>query len=547
MISENKFHRSSHVSSNEGSTSLSFSPNLLREPTFFVAELQSHVNFREAISCLHNVVVSDLRFKPRERSDYKAWLKEKENSFLAEHEATLSDKKEQLALLERELSDINKKEKELLAPYNKAQEKYFNYLYEYDYDAWFVLDPVITIHPDQIFFECFSQDESSYAKLSCDYEVFKNIHEQSFGTTNIDYSHELFNEFQKVRSYKKSMFSIDPTGFEISTENSDTYKEEKIDLPDSWVRGFLQVSSAMSMPMLSFDLHPQDIANILFVLKRNKERESPRSLRFILKEDKPIHIVVEPFNITIKASRSISKIKGEHTVRIWGRRRLFILERLISITHNFKVHLLGTGLPSFFVAQMQGMSFTLALSGWSSSDFSKAGNFDLLAPRAEVDEVSAKQIYDALKEVWVDSSLNLSKRLHVEEVIVKSALNIYAQHGEVLYDLDTNMYRIRQLSDNTSGIKSLHFSSELQDKANNFVLAKCVKILSINSTSLATNIKAKVMDNAKYYTASISIDSDMRLVQAHCQCHQFIQKKKKKGACEHIIATRLQANEEHLI
>ncbi len=28
------------------------------------------------------------------------------------------------------------------------------YLYTKDCDAWIVLDPVITVHPDEVFFEC---------------------------------------------------------------------------------------------------------------------------------------------------------------------------------------------------------------------------------------------------------------------------------------------------------------------------------------------------------------------------------------------------------
>src|SRR5690606_9850228 len=105
-------------------------------------------------------------------------------------------------------------------------------------------DPVITIHPDEAFFECFSQDESTYGRLGAGYEVFKNVKEFACGTTNIDYSAELYDEFQKIRRYKTTQFQVDPSGFELQPTGEDEFKEMKIDLPDSWVRGFLQVSSA---------------------------------------------------------------------------------------------------------------------------------------------------------------------------------------------------------------------------------------------------------------------------------------------------------------
>ena len=61
----------------------------------------------------------------------------------------------------------------------------------------------------------------------------------------------------------------------MNTQNEESYKEVKIDLPDSWVRGFLQVSSAMSLPMMSFQLHPMDLHNFCFVLRRNREVQGP--------------------------------------------------------------------------------------------------------------------------------------------------------------------------------------------------------------------------------------------------------------------------------
>ena len=57
----------------------------------------------------------------------------------------------------------------------------------------------------------------------------------------------------------------------------------KIDLPDSWVRGLLQVSSAMSLPARSFDLHPMDVHNLCLVLRRHKELAGPPPMRYCLR------------------------------------------------------------------------------------------------------------------------------------------------------------------------------------------------------------------------------------------------------------------------
>ena len=47
-------------------------------------------------------------------------------------------------------------------------------------------------------------------------------------------------------------------------------------------------------------------------------------------------------------------------------------------------------MPSFYVADLGEMSFTLGLSGWTTNNWSEVGNFDLLAPRAEVDALTQR-------------------------------------------------------------------------------------------------------------------------------------------------------------
>src|SRR5262245_36071964 len=65
----------SGVSRANGSMALSFAPNLRRDRVSFTGELRDPLRFREAISALHSVVVSDLKFRPKDRSAYQAYLK----------------------------------------------------------------------------------------------------------------------------------------------------------------------------------------------------------------------------------------------------------------------------------------------------------------------------------------------------------------------------------------------------------------------------------------------------------------------------------------
>lgn len=531
----------SAASSDSRATDLSFAPDSLRPPTYFVGKLRQRLAFREAISALHDVVVSDYRFKPKDQTQYRQWLAQEEQRLLAEfiqRKGKLSDEVESVS---QKLRDMNRQSDDILRSFYQARDRYFKHLYIHDRDTWYVLDPVISVHPDQVFFECFSDDESSYGKLSCKYEMFEHISEKAHGTTNIDYSEGLYKEFQKIRSYKDTSLAIDPSGFSVHTGDADGFDEKKIDLPEGWVRGFLQVSSAMTLPMVTMQLHPMDLHNICFVLRRKKERVSPRSLRFILTPNEPIRVILDPWKIEIVCPRSIYTGPEKREIRTWGRRRLHILERLIPVAKHFTVHLLGDGLPSFYVADLGDMNFTLGLSGWTANDWSRLGNFDLLAPRGTVDEITMRRVHTALAETWCETSSSLAKRLHVDEAVVKSALAVYSQHGQVLFDLATGLYRIRELSREPLPFTQLRFTNEREAKATNFVTANLVKVQSQERTPGGVKIVGSVMDNAVKFPVSIVIDDDQRLNDAGCECFFWQQNRLRKGPCEHMLALRGEA------
>ncbi len=540
MLFDYKYSGSTTINNTSNSTGMSFAPDTLREPTFFVGKLNQKIAFREAISALHDVVISDLRFFPKDKEEYKSWAAEQEKLWLSEYMADfqIENVRARIQELKEELSTVQKEKSRILGPFNKAKSAYFDYLYKNDKDAWYVLDPVITVHPDEVFFECFSKDESSYGKLSCNYNIFTEISDFKCGTTNIDYSEGLYNEFQKIRNYKETEFKIDPSGFEAKTTNEQVYKEVKIDLPDSWVRGFLQVSSAMTLPATVLDLHPMDIFSLCQYLRRFKEKKGPRALRFVLEPDKPIKAIFEPTHDEITFHRSIFQGNEAKTIRIWGRRRLLILERLIPIAKNFKVVLLGSGLPSFFIADLGDMSYTLGLSGWTKNDWSTAGNFDLMAPRNNVDLFTQEKVFNALKENWFDTSDNLAKKLNLDPSTVSASLTAYTQAGRVIYDLNLGLYRVRELTQEPLNMKTLRFASPQEEIANQYIAENRIKITSdVKGDQL--QIKGKVTDKNFTYTTLAVIDKDNRLIEGNCECSFFKSNQLRKGPCEHILATRM--------
>ena len=533
-----KYSGSSGIKSTAKQVGISFAPDTLRAPTFFVGQLNKHLPFREAISALHDIVISDLRHQPKDRTAYLAWAKEQEDIWIAEHaekEVLVTAKVDDL---KRELDTLRKNKQSIMAPFYKARQTYFDYIYKRDRDMWWVLDPVITVHPDEVFFECFSQDESSYGKLGCNYNVFNQISEYECGTTNIDYSNALYNEFQKIRDYKETEFKIDPSGFEVATEGEDTYKEVKIDLPESWVKGFLQVSSAMTLPSATFDLHPMDLYNFLFMLKRYKAKIGPRSIRFKLTPGKPIEVVFEPWNYVVKCPRSIYKGDVPRAIRTWGRRRLLTLERLIPISKSIKVTLLGDGLPSFYVADLGDMNFTLGLSGWTANDWSNKSKFDLLQPSLKVDNSTILTVWNALKKVWLATPAALIKATNLKESVVLGALQILVQGGKVIYDLNSQVYRRRELHKEALDLRALRFKNEQEAIANDLLLADQVKVSPAMKAHHGQLIMGKVLTPQKTEEVTLHLGKNQEILKANCTC-EFFKQHQLKTPCEHILAVKV--------
>ena len=109
-------------------------------------------------------------------------------------------------------------------------------------DTWIaqqdILDPVITVHPDRIFFEAFSQDQSVYAALIVDPAIFETRGEVVTGTTNVDFTAWLWGALGEMRTSRQTTFEVGTGGFAVETEEAGGRFEKKVDLPTAWVRGF---------------------------------------------------------------------------------------------------------------------------------------------------------------------------------------------------------------------------------------------------------------------------------------------------------------------
>jgi len=520
---------------------LNLSPNLARDPVAFDAALRNPLRFREAISALHDVVISDLRFKKRDKSAYEAWKKAEAERVRTLRSETAKQAKADI-LSRREdplLPDFERQFHGACKTYWNARQAYASYLREHDMQLWRMLmpcDPVITVAEDTVFFECFSADESSYGCLNVHRADGFGVSEQlQLGTTNVDYSWDLYHHFQALRSYRETRFRLDPAGFDVATHGSADYREEKIDLPTGWLRGFMQLQAAMALPMRRVTLTREAVYSMLTWLKRHKARASPRALRFEQTPGRPLTLVLEPWEQRIPVHGGEAGAAWPEPIRIWGRQRLLALARLLPLIESIDVYLLGTGFPSFWVAKMGEMRLTLGLSGWTANDWTRGSSLDLLAPPVPASEAQIAQVAAHLQRYRSATFEEIDDAGPRSPAATATALNHLAHTGQMICDLAAGVYRWRQIMPRALG------EAELGPEDEEVTASR--EILRRGRAALESRVASPtggVIFTGKVETKPVEllIDADGRINRGRCLCGHFQKAGLRMGPCRHLLALR---------
>ncbi|MBI2898594.1 MAG: hypothetical protein HYY17_00245 [Planctomycetes bacterium] len=509
------------------------SPNLARAPVSFEAELAQPLRFREAISALHDIVVSDLRFKPRDHTAYRAWLQGQKEEDVRLRQVAYAHAKEELEVRRTEQSfppDLDRRFNGCRSVYWRARRAYASYIRENDPELWRQLmpcDPVITVAPDVVFFECFSADESSYGCLTVERDaLFRGASSMQTGTTNVDYSWALYEHFQQLRTYRPTRFHIDPSGFEVRMKGGTGIREEKIDLPDTWLRGFMQIQAAMTLPTRRVPLDREAVYSVLAFLKRHKAAKSPRALRFDLRPGEPPILEMEPWGQRV-TSRTTKWEGNAQTVRVWGRQRLLVLGRLLPLVEGIDVYLLGDGLPSFWIARMAGMRLTLGLSGWTVNDWTRASALDLMAPTEELRPETLRAMAAALEQRQKMTESEFGARPE----IARAGLYRLARLGQSIQDLSAGVVRWRRVMPPEVAMDKIVPENE------EAVASRSLRADVSRDERLAGGLRVLVGRVGSNEIEAL-LDNDGIFRRAKCGCFHFFKGGLKKGPCRHLLALR---------
>jgi hypothetical protein len=529
-------------------TALALSPELSRpEQVKFKGIVRNPLVYREAMLSLQSVVTFDARPQPKDKSEYLKWAEQEIERLtwgMVDTKGVLTaSEKQRIVQLNSRKNAMNAEMDEYMKVYNQHRRSFQRFLAKRARHLLWIFDPVISVHPDAVTFEAFSMDESAYAALSVPMDGFNNVHDVNYGTTNIDFSHKLGQEMRRVRTYLPLSLEVNPGGFIVDLDVKPPYVEKKIDLPESWIKGFLQVSSAAALPAVEFVMQPIDVYNIISFLRHFKAHKSPRSLRFKLVPDEPISVLIEPWDVLIE-TETVYDGYTQQDVRIWGRRRLFLLERLLPITKQFRVRLIGSGFPCFVIAELQsGMTFTLGLSGWTAKDWSGGAAFSALA--GYIGFFLNPNFQAHLKNVRYATITNLKENLALPNREFQESLATLYRRGLGFYDLAADVVRYRELMAFPIP-EELIAPSEVEQKAMELLVSDKlteVEIRLIEDDPIADQWSGKATAPRKYTKKkahpSLILGEAGEVVHAECDCRTFSRFGLKAGPCEHLLALQM--------
>jgi predicted DNA-binding WGR domain protein len=514
-----RYAGASQVVAEGGKTTLALFGNVKRAAVAGGGKVKEPLRLREALSALYDVVSSDFRYVPKDRTAYLAYRRMKTAA-------------SSLSLWE-------------------AQRAYVDWLARNDPMAFLVLDPIVSVHPDELFFEVFSKDEGCYGKLGIDWSALGDAEgERTYGTTNVDYSQGLFDGVQRMRSYRETRIAVATDAVKLGTAGAPEVLEKKVQVPDTWLRGFLQVQSAGTLPRTIVKIAPIDLYNVLRHLRLNADpKKGGRGVRIELVPGEPPRLVLEPWELVLPTTSGPYTGRTPEVVRIWGRRRLMLLKRLLPFVESIDVHLLGTGLPSFYVLHAGPLTFTLGLSGFTSANWAQAVSFDLLLPRRAPDQGALDKVVGYLQKKWSSPAKAIAEDLKLEGPRVLEALQVGCQRGLFMFDVAREVYRYRPLTDAPLDPTRFEFRNDRERRAHDLCAEKgAVKIVTenrIHDVGLELTGKVAVAADKREYRPQLLLDDDGRVKKAECTCAFFRKHQLKEGPCEHLVALRLaEAREE---
>lgn len=435
----------------------------------------------------------------------------------------------------------------------------FEVLWQFEYwnstYAFAPPDPVVTVHPDKLFFETFSHDRSAHVLLSLDRTLFEQIDEVSCGTSHFEMSAWLWAALGEMRSYRPTWLHLDHKGLELETLGGGGRFEKRCDVSHEWLRSYLELQAASTLGGVSFRVKPVDLLALIRFLRYSRPNTSPKAIRYEFEPGKPVRVVAEPWEETFLLRDSEHSYDRPKSTRLWGRKRLRLLEPLLPFADSVSVAVKGRALPSFYNLELPGMEFQLSLTGWSDQGFGEKSGFHLLSARTEVSPQKKSEALEFLRTRFSISRSELSHKLSIENNEAQNLLRELCREGQACYRFAASEYRYRPLFETQPDFDTILPKDERLSASERLSVQGLVALQSLQPREtrrvrkLSSPAGKKLVETVHrdwcaegsvdgIEGVEIVLDESDHIIFGRCSCRFFAENLLNLGPCEHLLALR---------
>jgi len=315
----------------------------------------------------------------------------------------------------------------------------------------------------------------------------------------------------------------------------------------------LQVQAAMALPGTRIEVKPVDLLAAIRYLRFTKAKMAPRGLRYEFEPGKDARLVLEPWEHVVPLEGAAHNYTEPKVTRVWGRRRLRLIEGLLPFADSVQVYLKGRGLPSFYAVKMAGMTFVLGLSGFSDADFTSSSGFDSLMSESHAGDDLLQKVFELLKRNYHHSTAELAEMLGVALPLVTSVCTRLCRQGRVMFDVESRRYRHRELFEQPIDEHSYFPPDERREIAAQLIEQGQVKIQSCRPNLTQKLRRMKTLDGPIerviqyrdwnvigavecYPEVEAVVNDSGSIIFGRCTCPFFQENLMHRGPCAHILA-----------
>jgi hypothetical protein len=383
-------------------------------------------------------------------------------------------------------------------------------------DLWRLLDPVVTVEPEWVRLECFSSDGGVYARADLAPAAFAQGEIGSPGTTNVDFGPEFAARLSLLRDGRPSAFEVGEESVTLHIESGST-RERQVDLPERWVRGFLQVQAI------------QRAATPMFALDAVRARQALHRVPAQRRSGEAMHVTPDGVLSSLRPGGAPAALAVE------GIHRLRLLRRLVPHARGLGVWAVGDGGPSFWGVDLGAARFTFGISSAVNRGFSGDGEA-LKSARPAMDEALVERARAAVAGGASATLPQLARALGVGESTAGALVDLLSEQGLVGYDLPAGRFYPRHLP----FVPDTGFTLQPRDRnAQRLAAAERVEVEERAVVTTGLRLAGWVEGDQATYYATVQLSPGGEIVAGDCTCPWILQHGMERGPCKHILALRL--------